>query len=219
MAREIHRTRLLDAFAVDLATLRQLSARLAATFDQRDDVSLTVEAFVSKHETARCAPDDPELEELPVGRLTRFTLRLHATGKHVVLDSQMFPFGVGIRSSSDSTPWCAGVNEVAVSFLRRHRLWYYLLVRNSLWWPLGIVCFFANSVLLQADDPQTTLIRWLVAVGLGAFFGAKIQVLTHAAIDIRTRRRVAFMEVVIVLGALGSVVAAIAAVIGLLQGS
>ena len=215
MRREVWRERRIDAFSIGIDELRQFCTRLQAAFGGQDDVPVTVTAAIAKHEEVRFDPRNVDVGELPVRRFTKFTVGLVATSKSFFLDTDMYPFSVGVRSSSDDEAWCAGMNEVAVSFLRNHRVWYYWLVRGPVWWTLGLVSFFAVSTLLAGSDERTTMIRWLSLLGSGMFFGAKKNLLAHAAVELRGRRQLGFMEVATLVGILASVIAAVAAMMDL----
>lgn len=157
MERTTWRERTLDAFAVNLDVLDGLCSRLLAECGGYGSISIELKF---PDETLKFYSVD-EIRENYINHktTTKFTISIYHEGKYVSLDSEalgLLPLATKIRSSSDNEAWCAGVNEAAVSYLRKHRVWYYWLTRKYVWWPAGLL--LAGVLLTASRDTISILV-------------------------------------------------------------
>ena len=140
--RNMERTRRIDAFSISIEELSGLCSRLQAEFEKKADVYTRIEVELPNERVVVTPDSIGELASLaPVHRVTQFTIALHEEEKHFRLSTSPISSAVAY-ASSNSEAWCAGINEAAVSYLRKRRAWHYWFQRWYVLWPAGLIVYF-----------------------------------------------------------------------------
>lgn len=148
MKRSVWREKKVDAFSISIDELDDLCSLLLREFGDAKDISLSIELNFPNEIIKFESVNDLKANNVHVNKSTNFSLTIHSSSNYFVLK---YSSGLGsdpsVRSSSDSEAWCAGINDVAISCLRRYRVWYYWAVHRFFWWPVGILLYALTEYL------------------------------------------------------------------------
>ena len=166
MERIIWRTKKLDAFSISIDELEGLCSRLRREFDNDNDARISIEFKFPDESLKFDSIEDIRNHDIFYNKVTKFSIYISGDNGHITLDSREFlGSDAVIRSSSDKESWCAGVNEAAVSYLKRYRVWYYLILRRRIRVPIilapvliYIVFLFLRFWIYNPSLPVTLLI-------------------------------------------------------------
>ena len=168
MERIIWKTKKLDAFSISIDELEGLCSRLRQEFDNDNDARVSIEFKFPDESLKFDSVEDIRNHDILYNKVTKFTITIFGGGKYIAFDSCVISLSgpdAVIRSSSDKESWCAGVNEAAVSYLKRYRVWYYLILRRRIRVPIilasvliYIVFVFFRFWIYNPSLPVTLLI-------------------------------------------------------------
>lgn len=216
MERSTWRENTVAAFSININELGGICSQLRQEFRNANNVRISIEFNFPNEDFTFESVDDIRANDMHIDKSTRFSLTMISSSDYsnsydyFVLKYPLYSGSdVSIRSSSDSEAWCAGINEAAISYLRRYRTWYHWLVHRFVWWPFGILTAIFISVF--AYDLLPTPFRALASPSLLAlclvFLSYKHRILPSGTIRIRRRNR-DIKTVFIIVGVLAAIVSA-----------
>ena len=230
MKRIIWRTKKLDAFSISIDELEGLCLQLQQEFGNANNVRISIEFKFSDENLVFDSIEDIRNHDIVCNKVTKFSISMFGDKGHIRLDSCEVSFtgpDAVIRSSSDKESWCAGVNEATVSYLKRYRIWYYLILRRAIRIPIILMPWFGLYPFLRflgynLTSPINSLIspiNFLIGLALLLFwpliFICIFNVLPSGIVKIRHQNRDIKTVAIACATVIGVIIAAISLIISM----
>lgn len=176
MKRSFSKQRKIDAFSLNLDELERLCTVLQKEFREGDNVSTSIELKFSGETLEFDSVDDIRKNKPAYKKSKEFSIRMYSRtnfseeGKHLTLSSSgALGSDASVASTCDNEEWCVSVNEVLVSHMRRHRVWYYWIIPSFRWFLAIVLLSLCGAFFALTAFPEISKSLSQIVV-MGTFF-------------------------------------------------